>query len=52
MLDRNQTHARHKKSQYEKYICMAHTHTHQLGVSYEAYLKFTKLIDVLKSISK
>jgi len=30
---------------------MAHTHTHQLGVSYEAYLKFTKLIDVLENIS-
>jgi hypothetical protein len=30
---------------------MAHTHTHQLGVSYEAYLKFTKLIDVLDNIS-
>jgi hypothetical protein len=51
MLDRNQTHARHSKSQYEKYICMAHTHTHQLGLSYEAYLKFTKLIDVLDNIS-
>ena len=51
MLDRNQTHVRHNKSQYEKYICMAHTHTHQLGVSYEAYLKFTKLIDVLENIS-
>jgi hypothetical protein len=30
---------------------MAHTHTHQLGISYEAYLKFTKLIDVLENIS-
>jgi len=51
MLNRNQTDARHKKSQYEKYICMAHTHTHQLGMSYQAYIKFTKLIDILNNIS-
>jgi len=51
MLYRDQTHPRHTKSQYEKYICMAHSETHQLGVSYEAYIKFTKLIDVLKNIS-
>ena len=51
MLNRNQTHARHKKSQYEKYICMAHSQTHQLGLSYSSYLIFTELIKVLENIS-
>jgi hypothetical protein len=42
---------RHRRSSYEKYICMAHTQTHQLGISYSAYLIFMELIKILEVIS-
>ena len=32
--------SRHKKSQYEKYVIMAHSKTHNLPLSYDGYLRF------------
>ena len=46
-----QKHPRHKKSPYERYICMAHSQTTQLSLSYTGYLRFKELMEVLNSIS-
>ena len=43
--------ARHKKSQYEKYVVMAHSQTHSLPLSYTGYLKFKELTEVIDKIS-
>ena len=43
--------AKHKKSQYEKYVVMAHSQTHRLPLSYDGYLRFKELMEVLNSIS-
>ena len=43
--------ARHKTSQYEKYVVMAHSQTNQLALSYDGYLRFKELMEVLNSIS-
>ena len=42
---------RHSKSQYEKYVIMAHSQTHRLPLSYDGYLRFKELMEVLNSIS-
>ena len=42
--------ARHKKSQYEKYVVMAHSQTNKLKLSYDGYLRFKGLMEVLNSI--
>ena len=42
---------RHSKSQYEKYIIMAHSQTHRLPLSYDGYLRFKELMEVINSIS-
>ena len=41
-----QKHPRHKKSPYERYICMAHSQTTQLSLSYTGYLRFKELTEV------
>jgi|TARA_B100000902_G_scaffold226143_1_gene214706 hypothetical protein len=43
--------AKHKKSQYEKYVVMAHSQTHSLPLSYTGYLKFKELTEVIDKIS-
>jgi hypothetical protein len=43
--------ARHKKSQYEKYVVMAHSQTNKLKLSYDGYLKFKELTEVIDKIS-
>ena len=43
--------ARHNKSQYEKYVVMAHSQTHSLPLSYTGYLKFKELTEVIDKIS-
>jgi hypothetical protein len=48
MIQRNN--AKHKRSQYEKYICMAHSQTSKLPLSYDGYLRFKELMEVLNSI--
>ena len=48
MIQRNN--AKHKRSQYEKYICMAHSQTSKLPLSYDGYLRFKDLLEVLSSI--
>jgi hypothetical protein len=35
--------ARHKKSQYEKYVVMAHSQTNKLKLSYDGYLRLPNL---------
>ena len=42
---------RHSKSQYEKYVIMAHSQTHRLPLSYDGYLRFKELMEVINSIS-
>ena len=42
--------AKHKKSQYEKYVVMAHSQTNKLKLSYDGYLRFKELMEVLNSI--
>ena len=46
-----QKHPRHKKSPYERYICMAHSQTTQLSLSYTGYLRFKELTEVLDKIA-
>ena len=43
--------ARHKTSQYEKYVVMAHSQTNQLALSYDGYLRFKELTEVIDKIS-
>ena len=43
--------ARHKKSQYEKYVVMAHSQTNKLKLSYDGYLRFKELTEVIDKIS-
>jgi len=43
--------ARHKKSQYEKYVVMAHSYTTKLGLNYSSYLKFKDLTEVIDKIA-
>jgi hypothetical protein len=43
--------ARHKKSQYEKYVVMAHSRTHSLPLSYDGYLRFKELTEVVDKIA-
>ena len=43
--------ARHKKSQYEKYVIMAHSKTHNLPLSYDGYLRFKELTEVVDKIA-
>ena len=43
--------ARHKTSQYEKYVVMAHSQTNQLALSYDGYLRFKELMEVLNKIA-
>ena len=42
---------RHRRSSYEKYICMAHSQTNQLPLNYESYLRFKDLVEVLGVIA-
>ena len=42
---------RHKKSPYERYICMAHSQTTQLSLSYTGYLRFKELTEVIDKIA-
>ena len=46
-----QKHPRHKKSPYERYICMAHSQTTQLSLSYTGYLRFKELTEVIDKIA-
>ena len=43
--------ARHKKSQYEKYVVMAHSQTNKLKLSYDGYLRFKELTEVVDKIA-
>ena len=43
--------ARHKKSQYEKHVVMAHSQTNKLKLSYDGYLRFKELTEVIDKIS-
>ena len=49
MIQRNNV--KHKRSQYEKYICMAHSQTSKLPLSYDGYLRFKEVVSVLELIS-
>tara|TARA_Y200000002_G_C22154472_1_gene444322 strand:+ start:115 stop:435 length:321 start_codon:yes stop_codon:yes gene_type:complete len=49
MIQRNN--ARHSKSQYEKYVVMAHSQTHKLPLSYNGYLRFKELMEVIDKIA-
>ena len=42
---------RHRRSSYEKYICMAHSQTSKIPLNYESYLRFKDLMEVLSVIS-
>ena len=41
---------RHKRSQYEQYVVMAHSQTNKIPLSYDGYLRFKGLMEVLNSI--
>ena len=43
--------AKHKKSQYEKYVVMAHSQTNKLKLSYDGYLRFKELTEVIDKIA-
>ena len=43
--------AKHKKSQYEKYVVMAHSQTYNLPLSYDGYLRFKELTEVVDKIA-
>ena len=49
MIQRNN--AKHKRSQYEKYICMSHSQTSKLPLSYDGYLRFKELTEVVDKIA-
>ena len=42
---------RHRRSSYEKYICMAHSQTKQLPLNYVSYLRVKDVMEVLSVIS-
>ena len=42
---------RHKRSQYEQYVVMAHSQTNKLSLSYIGYLKFKELTEVIDKIA-
>tara|TARA_B100000029_G_scaffold227032_1_gene224866 strand:+ start:1292 stop:1618 length:327 start_codon:yes stop_codon:yes gene_type:complete len=46
-----QKHPRHKKSPYETYVCMAHSQTNKLSLSYTGYLRFKELTEVIDKIA-
>ena len=47
----NKEQYRNKRSQYEKYVVMAHSQTHQLGLNYMSYLMFKELAEVIDKIA-
>ena len=47
----NKEQYRNKRSQYEKYVVMAHSQTYQLGLNYMSFLVFKELTEVIEKIS-
>ena len=47
----NKEQYRNKRSQYEKYVVMAHSKTHNLPLSYDGYLRFKELTEVVDKIA-